>query len=166
MPRKIAKAKKPKKEKQTKNENTTEYFEGKLYWRIKTKIGPGEPEFSQPIEPGVKNLPSDLRFTLFRRFWNLFFLFWNRIIRIHNVEPFQDFLDHCKKWHENSNACFLCNGIFAQNSLLNDIKKSTWSQLFPFFAKYEIPPCVIGMTKNLHTVEVLFLDNQIIYNNL
>ena len=66
MPKKFAKAKKPKKEKQTKNENTTEYFEGKLYWRIKTKTGPGEPEFSQPIEPGVKNLPSDLRFALFR----------------------------------------------------------------------------------------------------
>ena len=65
MPRKFAKAKKPKKGKQTKNENTTEYFEGKLYCRIRTKTGPGEPELSQPIEPGVKNLSSDLGFALF-----------------------------------------------------------------------------------------------------
>ena len=65
MQRKFAKANKPKKEKQTSNENTTEYFKGKLYWRIKTKCGPGEPEFSQPIEPGVKNLPLDLRFQIF-----------------------------------------------------------------------------------------------------
>ena len=54
-----------------------------------------------------------------------------------------------QKHHTENDNCFLCTEISTDNSFLEKITKSSWTQIIPFMKKTGIPPCIIDLGRTL-----------------
>ena len=54
-----------------------------------------------------------------------------------------------EKCHSENDNCFLCKELSTENSILEKITKSSWTQIVPFMKKTGIPPCMIDLGRRL-----------------